>query len=212
MTAPEPRVSLPDEARRLRRELGPTAWVALEELVVSARSADGGQLVSRITTVRLAAELGIGRDAAVAALCRLRRHGLVAFEAARQEGTGRFGAGRYVVGTGAAAVVSCLGAHPTSDIPVVVAEGAAARVSPRAGRRVPAVARADGGGEQGSLFELLGNGDGGGGRESDDRGSEFGHERFGGGGETRGHRHELASQMPPGAGDVSGDGRDGVPC
>jgi hypothetical protein len=195
MTGPEPGVAT--EPRRVRRELGPTAWVVLEELVAAARPGDGGQVVSIVTARGLAAELGIGRDAAVAALSRLRRRGLVAFEADRQAGTGRFGAGRYVVSAAAVAVVSGLGPVPTRDVPAVVADGGDRRVSPKPGRAVPVVGRVDAGGEQGSLFELLVNvGDGGG------LGAE---ELGGGGGEGRGYRHELASKMRPGAGDVRDD-------
>ena len=133
------------ERRRVRRELGPTAWVVLEELVAASRPGDGGQLVSVVTARALAAELGIGREASVAALGRLRHHGLITFETERQTSTGRFGAGRYVVSAFAAALVSGLGAVPTRDVPAVVADGEDRRVSPKPGRAVPVVGRVDGG-------------------------------------------------------------------
>jgi hypothetical protein len=195
MTVPEPSVAI--EPRRWRRELGPTAWVVLEELVTAARPGDGGQLVSVVTARALAAELGIGRDAAVAALARLRHRRLIAFEADRQAGTGRFGAGRYVVSAAATAVVSGLGHVPARDVPAVAAVDGERRVSPKPGRAVLAVGRADLDGKQGSLFELLADGAGDGG---------LGTEKFGGGGgEGRGYRHELASKMRPGAGDIRDD-------
>jgi hypothetical protein len=179
--------------------------VVLEELVAAARPGDGGQLVATVRARGLAAELGIGRDAAVAALVRLRRHGLVTFTAERQAGTGRFGAGSYVVSAAAVTVVSGLGAVPARDVPAVVAVDGGRRVSPKPGRTVPAVERADVGGEQGSLFELLEDGPGDGGLGADD----FGGDR----GEGRGYRHELASEMRPGAGDIRDDiGRSGRPC
>jgi hypothetical protein len=106
----------PTKSRDVRRELGPTAWVVLEELVAVSRRDDDGQLVSAVTAVGLAAALGIGRDAAVAALGRLRRHDLVVFVTDRQASTGRFGAGRYVVTRAAASVVSGLGALPAPDV------------------------------------------------------------------------------------------------
>jgi hypothetical protein len=203
MTVPEP--ARWTEPRRVRRELGPTAWVVLEELVAAARPGDGGQLVATVTARGLAAELGIGRDAAVAVLSRLRRHGLISFTADRQAGTGRFGTGGYVVSATAAAVVSGLGPVPARDVPAVVAADGDRRVSPKPGRAVPAVGRAEVGGEQRSLFDLLleGSGDGGLGAE----------ELGGGGGEGRGYRHELASEMRPAAGDIRDDiDRSVRPC
>ncbi len=183
MTRTKPADAISTEPRQLRRKLGPTAWVVLEELVAAARPGPGARLVSQVTAVGLAAELGIGRDAAVAALGRLRRYGLVAFAAERQTGTGRFGAGRYVVSDGAAAVISGLGAVSLRDIPLEVrAEGGNRRSGSRSGP-ASSVRRTEVAGGQGSLFELMVDADGGGGAVGEDVGRhEFDGEEVGGGG------------------------------
>lgn len=60
-------------APQLRRELGPTAWSALEVLVASA-NADGD---ARASVRTVAAELGVAINTAQRAITRLRRAGTV---------------------------------------------------------------------------------------------------------------------------------------
>jgi hypothetical protein len=75
--------------------------VVLEVLVGDSEPDGHGGLISRTTAARLAQQLGVGRDAAVAALGVLRREALIAFTASRDPGTGRFGPGTYVIRPGA---------------------------------------------------------------------------------------------------------------
>lgn len=91
-------------ARELRRRLGPTAWVVLEELV-SASQGDADDCYSTATVRSLAADLGLSKDTVARALVRLRSAGIVV---AGQDRTpaGRFAAGRYRISVpGAIALV-----------------------------------------------------------------------------------------------------------
>jgi hypothetical protein len=82
--------------RRVRRMVGPTAWVVLECLVADACTDEGG-VVALASSVRgLAVELGLGRDAVASAVEALAVAGLVRVETSRSS-SGRFGASRYVV-------------------------------------------------------------------------------------------------------------------
>ncbi len=79
-----------DRADVLRRDLGPTAWCALECLV---ERADGGTVA--VASVRsLATQLGVAKNTAHRALVALVRAGLV--EAVQDRGSdGQFRAGAY---------------------------------------------------------------------------------------------------------------------
>jgi len=80
----------------LRRQLGPVAWSTLEVLVLVAERTAAGQLVARLGVRGVAAELGVGKDAAGRALTALRERGLIAVEE-RRERAGRFDGVRYVI-------------------------------------------------------------------------------------------------------------------
>lgn len=80
----------------LRRALGPTSWVVLEELTATGSPGAGGGLVVATSVRALAESLGLGRDAVAGALQALGLGGWVRWVPARDDG-GRFGAGRYVV-------------------------------------------------------------------------------------------------------------------
>lgn len=103
-TAPPPsggddELVLTAESRSLRRALGPTAWVVLEELTTCGTLDPADGTVVAATTLRdLADALGLGRDAVASALKALALAGWVRSETARGAG-GRFGAGRYLVST-----------------------------------------------------------------------------------------------------------------
>lgn len=100
--APADELVLTTAARQLRRALGPTAWVVLEELTAEG-TLDGeagpeGVVVVATNLRDVAEALGLGRDAVAGALQALALAGWVRSEAARGSG-GRFGAGRYLLST-----------------------------------------------------------------------------------------------------------------
>ena len=80
-------------ARELRRGLGPTAWVVLEELI-STSTQDGAGCHSTATVRSLAADLGLAKDTVARALTRLNAAGLVVAEQGRAP-AGTFGPGGY---------------------------------------------------------------------------------------------------------------------
>lgn len=63
-------------ARELRRRLGPTAWVVLEELL-SASHGDADDCQSTATVRSLAADLGLSKDTVARVLTRLSAAGIV---------------------------------------------------------------------------------------------------------------------------------------
>lgn len=80
-------------ARELRRRLGPTAWIVLEELV-STSQGEADDCYSSATVRSLAADLGLSKDTVARALVRLRTAGIIV---ARQDRTpaGTFATGLY---------------------------------------------------------------------------------------------------------------------
>jgi hypothetical protein len=79
----------------LRRRLGPTAWVVLEQLLASSTGPTGGCRAC-VSVRSLAVELGMSKDTVARALARLRLMGTVALEQPRSA-TGTFAAGSYVI-------------------------------------------------------------------------------------------------------------------
>jgi DNA-binding transcriptional MocR family regulator len=90
MPTPHRGVTLGAGAPQLRRQLGPTAWCALEVLAASI-DADGDAHAS-VRTV--AAELGVAVNTAQRAIGRLRRAGIVE-HAQRRSVDGHFAAATY---------------------------------------------------------------------------------------------------------------------
>jgi DNA-binding MarR family transcriptional regulator len=87
----------PDGAA-MRQALDPTAWVVLEELVLTEGAEQSGTTVVVATSARkLAGGLGLSKDTVAAALRRLARAGVVRREDERDSGSGRFGHSRYVI-------------------------------------------------------------------------------------------------------------------
>ena len=85
------RLVIGPRAARLRLELGPTAWVVLEELL--ARSVGPlGDCRASASVRSLATELGLSKDTVARAVVRLRRAGLVTACQARST-TGAFDGG-----------------------------------------------------------------------------------------------------------------------
>lgn len=86
-------------SRPVRRELGPTAWAVLEDLALDAVSDATGRLVAATNVRRLAANLGVSKDAVARALRRLLAcRAIVRLPATRQAG-GTFGPIAYLVCT-----------------------------------------------------------------------------------------------------------------
>lgn len=79
----------------LRRALGSTSWMVLEELLLrSDGTADGS--VARVSVRSLAASLGLAKDTAARAIRRLRDFGLVTAAQPRTD-AGIFDTGTYVI-------------------------------------------------------------------------------------------------------------------
>ena len=94
MTADRRTIVISPHARDLRRRLGPTAWVVLEELI-STSTQDRVGCHSTATVRSLAADLGLAKDTVAArALTRLSAAGLVGVEQCRTP-AGTFGPGSY---------------------------------------------------------------------------------------------------------------------
>ncbi len=77
----------------LRRALGPTSWVVLEELLLRSHGTTG-DCVACVSVRSLAASLGLAKDTAARAIRRLRDVGLVTVAQQRTE-AGIFDTGSY---------------------------------------------------------------------------------------------------------------------
>jgi DNA-binding transcriptional ArsR family regulator len=94
--SPGRRVVLDADSGHLRRVLGPTAWVVLEELILRSSGTDE-RSEAQVSVRALAASLGLAKDTVGRALQRLRAAGLVASCEQRRERAGTFDAGTYVI-------------------------------------------------------------------------------------------------------------------
>ena len=81
----------------LRRRVGATAWVVLEELLLGATLAKPGCAESRATVRALAERTGLSKDTVARSLQRLRKAGAFNVEAERNDDSGRFVSVRYVI-------------------------------------------------------------------------------------------------------------------
>ena len=90
----------------LRREVGPAAWVVLEELLTGA-TVDGETscAVSRTTVRWLAKETALSKDTVSRSLQRLRVAKLVRIEREQHDDSGRFVSVRYMVDMAAVPMV-----------------------------------------------------------------------------------------------------------
>ena len=82
-------------AAALRRRLGSTAWVVLEQLLANS-AGQGGCCRACVSVRTLAAELAMSKDTVARALARLRSAGIVSADQARSA-AGRFTVGSYVI-------------------------------------------------------------------------------------------------------------------
>lgn len=92
------RLLLGPAASDVRRQVGPTAWVVLEEIALEAAPDAAGRLVARTSTRQLATRLEMTPGTIGRALAKLTTCGLVRREDQRDVRTGRFGEVVYVLG------------------------------------------------------------------------------------------------------------------
>ena len=93
-------------AHELRRYVGATSWVVLEEMMQAA-SGPAGRLVAEVSIRSLAASLGLAKDTVTRAVRRLRDVGVIEVEQRRsQRGVFQAGVYRIAVPTSCLAVVA----------------------------------------------------------------------------------------------------------
>lgn len=90
-------ITVEPASQELRRRLGPTGWVVLEDLLLDAEPDTGGRLVVVSNVRRLAANLGLSKDTCARALGRLIDAGLVERMDGGRGAGGRFSRGCYVL-------------------------------------------------------------------------------------------------------------------
>jgi len=89
-------VSIGHDAAPIRRDLGPLAWIVLEELVLCADEGEDGELRSTLGVRELASALRISKDTAARAVGRLVEARLVRRITSRSA-AGRFASCHYVL-------------------------------------------------------------------------------------------------------------------
>ena len=77
----------------IRRQVGPTAWVVFEELLLASTDTPDGWVAS-VSIRALAGRLGLAKDTVARSIARLRRVGLVTAHQSRTD-TGVFATGSY---------------------------------------------------------------------------------------------------------------------
>lgn len=108
----EPFAKVFASSRDVKRAVGATAWVILEDIALDAVIDDRGRLVADTSGRRIAANLGLNKNTVARHLARIRDHGFVLHEEARDRASGRWDTARYVprpIG-----VRRTLHPHPTS--------------------------------------------------------------------------------------------------
>lgn len=120
-------IVLTDAARVLRRQLGPTAWTVLEELVLDA--VEPARVDCHVR--QIAAGVGISKDTAARALRRLIALGVITRRSGRDAATGCFGRSVYVLHLD---VITGVGSA-TDRVAVDASERATAHPRARAPRR-----------------------------------------------------------------------------
>lgn len=104
-------------AHDLRRHVGPTTWVVLEELLQRS-TGDGDQVAATVSIRSLAVSLGLAKDTVARAVRRLRELGAIeAIQARASSGTFEAGSYRLVV------PAVCLSVALSSQPPVAPSAG-----------------------------------------------------------------------------------------
>ena len=93
----EPYAKVFPSSRAVKRAVGLTAWAVLEDIALDARLDDRGRLVAETNVRRIAANLGIGKNAVSRHLANLRDYGFVLHEELRDSQSGRYEISRYVL-------------------------------------------------------------------------------------------------------------------
>lgn len=84
-------------ARTMRRQLGPAAWAALEDVLCDITVDASGRSTARTSARRVAAGLGVSKDTAARALARLVDAGLLVRHEGTRADVGTFTPGYYEV-------------------------------------------------------------------------------------------------------------------
>jgi hypothetical protein len=128
----EPYAKVFPSSRAVKRAVGLMAWAVLEDIALDARVDERGRLVADTTVRRIAANLGLNKDTVTKYLGRLREHGFVFQEEAREVTSGRWEPCRYVLDPAA-----CIGRF-TQTPPAAHAETPRSQPCPNPSDTVPA--------------------------------------------------------------------------
>jgi DNA-binding transcriptional ArsR family regulator len=112
----EPYAKVFPSSRAVKRSVGPTAWVILEDIALDATLDGEGRLVAETNVRRLAANLRLSPNTVTKHLGRLREHGFVLHEEGRGEVDGRFEVSRYVLDPSAAVERFTVTPSPTAAV------------------------------------------------------------------------------------------------
>jgi DNA-binding transcriptional ArsR family regulator len=93
----EPFAKVFASSRHVKRAVGATAWVILEDIALDATIDDHGRLVADTNVRHIAANLGLNKTTVTRHVARLRDHGFVLHEEARDDASGRWHSARYVL-------------------------------------------------------------------------------------------------------------------
>jgi len=93
----EPFAKVFASSRQVKRAVGATAWVILEDIALDATIDEQGRLVADTSVRHIAANLGLNKSTVARHLSRLRDHGFVLHEEARDDASGRWHAACYVL-------------------------------------------------------------------------------------------------------------------
>ncbi|HSK90187.1 MAG TPA: ArsR family transcriptional regulator [Euzebyales bacterium] len=84
-------------SRHVKRAVGATSWVILEDIALDATIDDHGRLVADTSVRQIADNLGLNKSTVARHLARLRDYGFVLHEETRDHASGRWHASRYVL-------------------------------------------------------------------------------------------------------------------
>jgi hypothetical protein len=93
----EPFAKVFASSRHVKRAVGATAWVILEDIALDATIDDHGRLVADTSVRQIADNLGLNKSTVARHVARLRDHGFVLHEEARDHTSGRWDTSRYVL-------------------------------------------------------------------------------------------------------------------